>query len=81
MSNVSDLERNIEQTRTELAGTIDQLLYRASPKTIASREAASVKAHFVDPVTGEPRTQNILVVVGTVVGVAALFATLRQLSK
>ena len=81
MSNVSDLERNIEQTRTELAGTIDQLLYRASPKTIASREAASVKAHFVDPVTGEPRTQNILVVVGTVVGVAALFVTLRQLSK
>lgn len=81
MSNVSDLERNIEQTRDELASTIDQLLHRSSPKTIASREAAAVKAHFVDPGTGEPRTNNILIAAGAVVGVVALFVTLRKLSK
>ena len=33
----------------------------------------SVKAHFVDPQTGQPRTDNILKVVGGVVGVVALF--------
>ena len=33
----SSLEREIEETRERLAGTIDQLLYRSSPKTIASR--------------------------------------------
>ena len=36
---VSSLEREIEQTRERLAATIDQLLHRASPKTIAKREA------------------------------------------
>lgn len=81
MTNVSALEQNIEQTRAELASTIDQLLYRAHPKTIASREAASIKAHFVDVQTGEPRTKNIAIVAGSVVGVVALFVTLRKLSK
>lgn len=78
---MSALEQNIEQTRAELASTIDQLLFRASPKTIASREAASIKARFVDVQTGEPRTNNILIAAGSVVGVVALFVTLRKLSK
>lgn len=78
---MSALEQNIEQTRAELASTIDQLLFRTNPKTIASREVASVKAHFVDAQTGEPRTNNILIVAGSVVGVVALFVTLRKLSK
>ncbi|MQW76855.1 DUF3618 domain-containing protein [Nocardioides sp. dk4132] len=81
MSNANDtsaLEREIEETRERLAGTIDQLLHRSSPKTIASREAASLKAHFVDPVTGEPRTDNILKVVGGVVGAIALIVVVRK---
>jgi hypothetical protein len=81
VSEMSDLERNIEQTRDELAATIDQLLYRASPKTIASREFASLKARFVDPETGEPNTTNILIVAGSVVGVVAAFVALRKLSR
>ncbi|UAL29049.1 DUF3618 domain-containing protein [Nocardioides rotundus] len=81
MTNVSAQEQDIERTRAELASSIDQLLYRASPKTIVSREVSSVKAHFVDPATGEPRTQNIAIAAGAVVGVIALFVTLRKLSK
>lgn len=76
-----DLEREIEQTRQHLAATIDQLTYRAHPKTIARREAAQVKAHFVDPVTGEPRTDNILKVAGGVVGVVALVVVLRKVTR
>jgi hypothetical protein len=80
MSNPSDLEAEIEATRERLAGTIDQLLYRASPKTIASREVASLKAHFVDPATGQPRTDNILKVAGGVVGFVALLVVIRKVA-
>ncbi|WP_028642930.1 DUF3618 domain-containing protein [Nocardioides sp. URHA0020] len=75
---LSALEREIEQTREQLATTIDQLLYRSHPKTIVSREVSSIKAHFVDPATGEPRTDNILKVVGGVVGVVALLVVIRK---
>ena len=75
---LSALEREIEQTREQLATTIDQLLYRAHPKTIVSREVSSIKAHFVDAQTGQPRTDNILKVVGGVVGVIAVFAIIRK---
>jgi hypothetical protein len=77
----SDIEREIEETRDRLAVTIDQLLYRSSPKTIASREVANVKAHFVDVETGQPRTDNILKVVGGVVGVVAAVVVIRKLVK
>ncbi len=79
MSNeLSALEAEIEETRERLAVTIDQLLYRSSPKTIVSREVASIKAHFVDASTGQPRTDNILKAVGGVVGVVALFVVIRK---
>ena len=77
---MSSLESEIEQTRAELADSIDQLLHRMSPKTIVSREVETVKSNFVDVQTGEPRTNNILIAAGVVVGVAALFVVLRKLS-
>jgi len=77
----SALEREIEETRERLAGTIDELLHRTHPKTIVSREVADLKAFFVDPATGEPRTQNILKVVGGVVGTVALFVLIRRVSR
>ena len=78
---MSALEREIEETRERLAGTIDELLYRSHPKTIVSREVASVKAHFVDPATGQPRTDNILKVVGSVVGVVVLLGVIRKIVR
>ncbi len=77
---VSSLELEIEQTREHLGATIDQLVYRASPKTIVRREIAAVKGYFVDP-SGSPRQDNILKVTGGVVGVVALFVVVRKLVK
>ena len=75
------LEREIEETRERLATTIDQLLYRSSPKTIVSREVAQVKGFFVDPTTGEPRTENILKVAGGLVGAVVLVVILRKITS
>jgi hypothetical protein len=77
----SALEREIEETRERLASTIDQLMHRASPKTIVAREVADVKSFFVDPLTGEPRTENVLKVVGGVVGTIALLVVLRRITR
>ncbi len=78
---MSPLEREIEETRERLASTIDQLVYRAHPKTIVKREVSSVKGYFVDAQTGQPRTNNILKVAGGVLGVAALFVLVRKIAK
>jgi len=77
----SDIEREIEEARERLAGTIDQLLYRSSPKTIISREIAQVKAHYVDAETGQPRTDNIIKTIGGVAGVVALFVVIRKIVR
>lgn len=75
------LESEIEATRERLAGTIDQLVYRASPKTIANRQVTAVKATYVDLESGAPRTDNILKTVGIVAGVVAAFVVIRKLSR
>jgi len=78
---LSDLEAEIAETRERLAATIDQLAHRASPKTIARREVASVKSYFIDPVTGAPRQDNILKVAGGVAGFVVLFVVLRKVAR
>lgn len=79
--NPAAIEREIEETRERLAATIDQLLYRASPKTIVSRETAALKGYFVDVETGQPRTDNILKVVGGVAGFVALLVVVRKVAS
>ena len=76
--NLSAIESDIEITRARLASTIDQLVYRTSPKTIAKREVNQVKGYFVDA-NGAPRTDNILKVVGGVVGVVVAFGIIRKI--
>jgi hypothetical protein len=77
----ASLEAEMEVTRERLAGTIDQLVHRASPKTIARREISSIKAYFVDLQTGQPRTTNLLKVAGGVLGAAVLFAVVRKVAR
>jgi hypothetical protein len=77
----SALERDMEEIRVRLAGTIDELMYRASPKTIANRQIAAVKATYVDPETGEPNMRSIAITAGGVAGFVALIVVLRTLSK
>ena len=74
------LEREIEETRERLAATIDQLVDRTSPKNIVRREIASVKATFVDA-DGNPRTENILKVVGGVAGFVTLLVVIRRVTR
>ena len=78
--NLSSIESDIEMTRERLASTIDQLVYRTSPKTIAKREVNQIKGYFVDA-SGAPRTDNILKVVGGVVGVVVVFGIIRKIVK
>ncbi|WP_134764983.1 DUF3618 domain-containing protein [Nocardioides sp. 1609] len=78
---LSELEHEIQETRERLATTIDQLLYRSHPKTIVGREVTSIKGHYVDAGTGEPRTDNILRTVGIVVGTIVVFAVLRRVTR
>ena len=74
------IENEIEATRERLANTIDQLLYRSSPKTIVKREVNGFKAFFVDPETG-PRTDNIVKVAVGVGGFVATMLVIRKLVK
>jgi hypothetical protein len=78
--NLNSIENDIEVTRARLASTIDQLVYRTSPKTIAKREVNAVKGYFVDA-NGAPRTDNIVKVVGGVVGVVVVFGLIRKIVK
>ena len=77
----SALEAELDATRERLAGTIDQLVYRTSPKTIVRREITLIKSYFVDLETGQPRTTNILKVAGSVVGLVVLFAVVRKVAS
>lgn len=79
-SDLSTLENEIEVTRERLAGTIDQLVHRASPKTIVGRQITTIRAYFVAE-DGSPRTDNILKVAGGVVGVVAVVAALRWATR
>lgn len=79
-SGLDSLESEIEATRERLADTIDQLVYRASPKTIVRREIATLKAVYVAP-DGSPRTDNMLKTAGAVVGFVALMVALRKLTR
>lgn len=77
---LNSIEQEMEETRKRLAATIDQLAYRASPKTIAKREVDSVKGFFLDA-TGSPRTDNIAKVAGGFVGVVVLFVLIRKVAR
>jgi hypothetical protein len=74
------IEREMEETRERLASTIDQLVYRSSPKTIVKREVATVKGFFVDA-AGNPRTENILKVAGGFAGFVAVLVVIRRVSR
>ena len=77
---LDSLEQEMEETRERLADTIDQLVYRVSPKTVVRREMATVRAFFVDP-HGNPRTDNILKLVGGVLGAAAVVLIMRRVTR
>lgn len=68
---------DIAETRERLAATIDTLVHRAAPKTIASRQVAKTKARFVSS-DGSLNTQMIAKVAGGVIGFVALVVVIRK---
>jgi Protein of unknown function (DUF3618) len=73
-----EITAEIAETRNRLAATIDQLVYRAQPKTIAKRQMGSIKARFVDE-QGRPKTDAIVKTAGVAVGVVATILVIRKL--
>ncbi len=74
------IEREMEEARERLASTIDELVYRSSPKTIVRREVATVKGYFVDG-EGNPRTENILKVAAGVAGFVTVLVVIRRVTR
>jgi Protein of unknown function (DUF3618) len=70
---------DIATTRNRLAGTIDQLVYRAKPKTILQRQVASTKASFYDS-QGSLKLDKIAIIAGAAVGVVALVIGIRKIA-
>ncbi|MEZ5160516.1 MAG: DUF3618 domain-containing protein [Marmoricola sp.] len=80
MVDTTDIEREIEQTRERLAGTIDQLVYRTNPKNIVAREVDQVKGFFVDA-QGAPRPDNIAKVAAGAAGVIVVMMLIRKIVR
>lgn len=75
-----ELVDQIETIRNRLSDTIDELVDRANPKNIASRQISKVRSRFVDE-AGHPRFENIVPPVVVTVAVIAGVVVLRRLLK
>jgi uncharacterized protein DUF3618 len=75
-----EIATDIAATRNRLAGTIDALVYRAQPRTIAQRQFATTKAMFITP-EGEPITENITRAAAVAAGVLAVMLVIRRLAR
>jgi hypothetical protein len=75
-----EISREIAETRNRLAGTIDQLVYRAQPKTIITRQMATLKASFRHD-DGSLDTAKVAKVIGGVIGFAVLVVAIRKVAR
>ena len=74
-----EIAADLAATRERLAGTIDQLVYRTKPKTIAQRQVASTKASFYDD-EGSLKTTKLVAIAGVVIGVVAAIVVIRKIA-
>ncbi len=75
-----ELVNEIEEIRDRLADTVDALIDRAHPSTIARRSLASVKGRFVEP-DGSPKFSAIVPVVGGIAATVTAIVVLRRLLR
>lgn len=71
-----EIEADLAATRERLAGTIDELAFRAQPKELAKRQVEEAKLRlggFTHKPDGELNTQNLAMVLG---GVAVVLLTI-----
>lgn len=77
----SDIDADVDEIEAaleRLAGSVDLLVDRARPASIARRGLAKVKGRFVDE-TGQPRYETIVPVAVGAVGVLAAIVGVRRL--
>ena len=71
----------MEETRDRLASTIDELVYRTSPKTRRTARGGLGDGRPSSTPHGNPRTDNILKVAGGVAGFVALLVVIRRVTR
>lgn len=76
----NDLVDEIEQIRSRLAGTVDELIDRTNPKNIVRRRIEDTKAHFVDE-GGSPRLENIIPVVAGAFALLGAIIVIRRIVR
>jgi len=78
---IDEIEAEIKAARARLAGTIDELAYRAQPQQIVARQKESLMASFA-PATraedGQLRTERIAAVLAVVAALAIGLGLLRR---
>lgn len=79
-SDTDELVDEIEEIRLRLANTVDELVDRAHPKSIARRSAANLKSRFVDE-QGSPRFETIVPVVAGTAALVAAIVLIRRLTR
>jgi hypothetical protein len=79
-SETDELVDEIEQIRLRLASTVDELVERAHPRSIARRTLHHVKGHFVDE-QGSPKFETIVPVVAGTAAVITVFVVIRRLTR
>lgn len=78
---VGDIEADIAAARQRLAGTVDELAFRAQPKEIMRRQKESFEAKFAEATRtpeGELRTERISAVLGATSAVLVALGLLRR---
>ena len=73
----AQIEAEIEATRLRLAGTVDAIADRVSPRNVARRAGDRLKAQVVDE-HGELRKDRVAIAVGVGVAVVGLMLWRRR---
>lgn len=78
-----EIENDIAKSRTRLAATVDELAYRAKPKTIATRQMESAKKSIRDATfheNGDLKIEVVGPIALVVVGLVAIAIVRRARS-
>jgi hypothetical protein len=79
-SETDELVDEIEQIRLRLADTVDELVDRAHPRSIAKRSLHNLRSRFVDE-QGSPRFETIVPVVAGAAAVVTAIVIIRRLTR
>ncbi|HEV2638409.1 MAG TPA: DUF3618 domain-containing protein [Actinocrinis sp.] len=73
----AQIEADLGATRARLAGTLDELQERLSPRTLARQAGRGIKGGFVEPGSGRVRRTRAVLAAGAAAGAVAVLAAVR----